>query len=78
MKKVRVFGCPLVVVSTVVEVEDDATSEEISKAATVAFQGISQLVGNGGFGDRMLGVNGPNDTIIIDKEPIFDDWAEEV
>lgn len=41
MKKVRVFGCPLVVVSTVVEVEEDATSEEISKAATATFRGIS-------------------------------------
>lgn len=78
MKKVRVFGCPLVVVSTVVEVEEDATLEEISKAATAAFRGISQLVGNGGFGDRMIGVNGPDDTIIVDREPVFDDWMEEV
>lgn len=78
MKKVRVFGCPEVVVSTVVEVENDATSEEIFKAATVAFQGISQLVGNGGFGDRMIGVNGPGDTIMVDAEPTFDDYTEEL
>lgn len=78
MKKVRVFGCPEVVVSTVVEVENDATSEEIFKAATVAFQGISQLVGNGGFGDRMIGVNGPGDTIKVDAEPTFDDYTEEL
>lgn len=78
MKKVRVFGCPLVVVSTVVEVEDNATSKEIIKAASAAFQGISQLVGNGGFGDKMIGVNGPDDTIIVDREPTFDDWMEEV
>lgn len=78
MKKVRLFGCPVVVVSTVVEVEDDATSEEIVKAASAKFQGISQLVGNGGFGDRMIGVNDPDDTIIVDREPIFDDWMEEV
>lgn len=78
MKKVQVFGRPEIVVSTVVEVEDDASPEEIFKAATASFQGISQLIGNGGFGDRLIGVNGPGDTITVDREPIFDDWMEEV
>lgn len=78
MRKVRVFGHPEIVVSTVVEVEDDATSEEIFKAAAVAFQGISQLIGNGGWGDRLIGVNGPDDTIMVDAEPTFDDYTEEL
>lgn len=78
MKKVRVFGRPEVVVSTVVEVEDDASPEEIFKAATASFQGISQLVGNGGFGDRLIGVNGFDDTIMVDAEPTFDDYTEEL
>lgn len=76
MRKVRVFGHPEVVVSTVVEVEDDASPDEIFKAATASFHGISQLVGNGGFGDRLIGVNGPGDTIMIDAEPTFDDFME--
>lgn len=78
MKKVRVFGHPEIVVSTVVEVEDDASTEEIFKAATASFQGLSQLIGNGGFGDRLIGVNGPGDTIMVDAEPTFDDYTEEL
>ena len=78
MKKVRVFGHPEVVVSTVVEVEDDATPEEIFGAATAAFRGISQLVGNGGCGDKMIGVNGSDDTIMVDAEPTFDDYTEDL
>lgn len=78
MKKVRAFGHPEIVVSTVVEVEDDASPEEIFKAATASFQGISQLIGNGGFGDRLIGVNGPGDTIMVDAEPTFDDYTEEL
>lgn len=78
MKKVRVFGHPEVVVSTVIEVEDGATPEEIFDAAKAAFQGISQLVGNGGFGDKMIGVNGSDDTIMVDAEPTFDDYTEEL
>ena len=76
MKKVRVFGRPDVVVSTVVEVDDDATPDEIFGAASASFQGISQLVGNGGCGDKMIGVNGPDDTIMADTEPAFDDYTE--
>lgn len=78
MRKVRVFGHPEVVVSTVVEVEDGASPEEIFEAATASFQGISQLIGNGGIGDRLIGVNGPGDTIMIDAEPTFDDYMEEL
>lgn len=78
MKKVRVFGRPEVVVSTVIEVEDDATPEEIFSAATAEFRGISQLVGNGGCGDKMIGVNGSDDTIMVDAEPTFDDYTEDL
>lgn len=78
MKKVRVFGRPEVVVSTVIEVDDNATPDEIFDAATKAFRGISQLVGNGGCGDKMIGVNGSDDTIMVDAEPTFDDYTEDL
>ena len=78
MKKVRVFGRLEVVVSTVIEVDDNATPDEIFGAATKAFRGISQLVGNGGCGDKMIGVNGSDDTIMVDAEPTFDDYTEDL
>lgn len=78
MKKVRVFGRPVVVVSTVIEVEDDATPEEIYDAAAAEFGGVSQLVGNGGCGEKMIGVNCTHDTIMVDEEPTFDDYTEDL
>lgn len=78
MKKVRVFGRPEVIVSTVVEVPDDADADDIFTAAEAAFKGIGQLVGNGGYGDKMIGVYGPDDTIIADAGPVFDDFTEEL
>jgi len=77
-KMVRVFGHVDVVVSTVVWVEEGATPEAIFELATKEFKGISQLVGNGGCGDKLIGVNGPEDTIIADEAPTFDDYMEEV
>ncbi len=76
--KVRVFGHAEVVVSTVIEVEDNATPEEIFCAATKVFQGIDQFAGNGGDGDKLIGVNGADDTIMVDEEPIFDDYTEDL
>lgn len=77
-KKVRVFGHVDTVVSTVIEIDDDFTPEEIYEAASSSFQGISQLVGNGGCGEKMVGVNGPDDTIMVDEAPTFDDYTDDL
>lgn len=77
MKKVRVFGHVNVVVTTVVEVEDDATEDDILKAANNQFTGVHQLVGNGGV-DKMIGVDGDEDTIMVDESVEFDDISPEV
>ena len=76
--KYRVMGNVQVTISTVVESEEKLTEDEIYEKASREFGGISQLVGNGGCGDRMIGVNGPDDTIIADEQPAFDDYMEEV
>lgn len=76
--KYRVMGNVQVTISTVVESEEKLTEDEIYEKASREFGGISQLVGNGGCGDRMIGVNGPDDTIIADEQPTFDDYMEEV
>lgn len=75
--KYRVMGHVEVTISTVIESEEKLTEEEIYDKATREFGGISQLVGNGGCGDRMIGVNGPHDTIMADEQPTFDDYMEE-
>lgn len=77
-KKYRVFGNVQVTISTVIESEEKLTEEEIYDKATAEFQGISQFVGNGGCGDRLIGVNGSHDTIMADEQPTFDDFTEEV
>lgn len=78
MKKVRVFGHVNVVVTTVVDVEDNASEEGILQAASKQFTGVHQLVGNGGCGDKMVGVYGPDDTIMVDESVEFDDFSTEV
>lgn len=75
--KYRVMGNVEVTVSTVIESEEKLSEEEIYEKASREFGGISQLVGNGGCGDRMIGVNGPHDTIMADEQPTFDDYMEE-
>lgn len=72
MKRYRVSGEMTITVTTVVEVEDDEelTEEEIIDRASNEFGGVQQLVGNGGFGDKMIGVDG-EDTIDADGWPEF-------
>ncbi len=81
MKKYKVTGQLIVTVSTVVEVEDDEdlTEEEICERASNEFTGVQQLVGNGGCGDKMIGVDGKDDTIEADSWPEFNEcelWEE--
>ena len=75
MKKVRVFGNTSVTVSTIITVQDDATDEEIMEAAEKHFQGISSFCGNGGM-DKLIGVNGEDDTISADEPVSFDDYTD--
>ena len=69
MQKITVTGHTTVVVSTVIE-------EKIFKKAHKAFRGISAFFGNGGS-DKLIGVQGSNDTIAADEEVVFDDFIPE-
>lgn len=75
MKRYRVSGQVAVTVTTVVEVEDDEdlTEEEIIDRASAEFGGVQQLVGNGGCGDKLIGVDGEDDTIEADGWPDFNE-----
>ncbi len=76
-KRYRVFGNIEVVVSTVVEVEAGTPKEQIFKKAASHFSGVQQCLGNCGRGDKLIGVDGPDDTIFVDSAPTFDDFMEE-
>lgn len=68
MRKVRVYGETTVCVWTIVEIKDgeDLTEAEILDRATANFTGIHHLVGNGGCGEKLIGVDGDN-TISADS-----------
>ena len=78
MKRYRVFGHTTITVTTVVEVEEDEelTEEEIYERAQKGFGGIVPYAGNGGV-DKLIGVDGSDDTIESDEEVEFDDYMEE-
>ena len=76
-RKYRVFGTAEVVVSTVVEMDESSTPEEKFREAASTFSGIRQYLGNGGSGEKLVGVEGENDTIIAVEHPTFDDYMEE-
>lgn len=75
MKKYRVFGNTNVVVTTVIEIPDneELTEDEIYARAYETFEGVSSFAGNGGT-DKLVGVNGKEDTIDADNEIEFDDF----
>lgn len=73
MKKYTVFGHTEITVSTVVEAN---SIEEAIEKAEERFKGISSFCGNGGT-DKLIGVNGEDDTISADSCVKFDDAAEE-
>ena len=72
MNKYIVLGHTEVTVSC--EVEAD-TPEEAIKIASKKFGGVHSFSGNGGT-DKLIGVNGPNETIAADEEIIFDDCID--
>ena len=70
----RVFGHTVVNVSTIVEAESEAEAIEVAQRE---FEGIDSYVGNGGD-DKLIGVEGENETIAADDYVVFDDAQEEV
>jgi len=69
MKKYNVFGNASVTVCVTVEAENE---ESAMKKAKKKFGGISSFFGNGGT-DKLIGVNGDNESIFADEPVQFDD-----
>ena len=67
--KYTVLGNTTVVVSVEVEA---ASEEEALEKARRQFGGIHEFAGNGGE-DKLIGVNGENETIAADEPIEFDD-----
>lgn len=72
MKKYDVYGTVPIVVTITVEAN---SGEEAIEIAARKFQGVRGYVGNGGL-DKLIGVDGTNESIEVDGEPEFDDWTE--
>ena len=71
-KKYDVHGTVPVVVHMTVEAENGKQAMEI---ATRKFKGIHEYMGNGGS-DKLIGVEGKDESITIDGNVEFDDWTE--
>lgn len=71
-KKYDVHGTVPVVVHITVEAEN---GEQAMKIVTQKFKGIHDYMGNGGC-DKLIGVEGDNESITIDGNVQFDDWTE--
>lgn len=70
--KYDVHGTVPVVVHITVEAENGDQAMEI---AAQKFKGIHEYMGNGGS-DKLIGVEGKNESITIDGEVEFDDYTE--
>ena len=79
-KKIRVSGLATVRVSVVIEVELDEDGEfdeeEAFDQATREFGGIRSYCGNFGT-DKLVGVDGHNESCEVDSDPEFNEWEEE-
>lgn len=71
-KKYDVHGTAPVVVHITVEAENGDQAMEIAKKK---FRGVKEYTGNGGV-DKLIGVEGSNESITIDGDVEFDDWTE--
>ncbi len=78
MKRIRVHGHASILLSTVIEVDDDEklTEDEIYERASEQFSGIDNYAGMGDC-DHLIGVCGDDDTIFPDSDVEFDDYEEE-
>lgn len=72
MAKYDVHGTVPVVVHITVEAENGNQAMEI---AAEEFRGVFEYVGNGGY-DKLIGVEGENETITIEGSVEFDDYTE--
>lgn len=72
MRKYDVHGTVPVVVHITVDAEDGEQAMEI---AAQKFKGIHEYMGNGG-GDKLIGVEGANESITVEGNVEFDDWTE--
>lgn len=78
MKKIRVFGDAVVTVSCVIYVRDNTqlSQKEIFRRAKKKFNGIHEYIGNGGY-DKLIGVEGDEETIAADEPVEWADFMEE-
>lgn len=68
-----VYG--LATATVTITVEADSPEEALEKAND-QFGGVSGYAGNGGMGDKLIGVSGWNETIQYDDSPEFTDVEE--
>lgn len=71
-KKYDVHGTVTVVVHITVKAENGDQAMEIAKKK---FRGVKEYVGNGGV-DKLIGVEGSNESITIDGDVEFDNCTE--
>lgn len=67
-----VHGSATIVVTVTVEAEN---GEDAIEKAKEVFGGLRPYSGNGGV-DKLIGVEGVNESIELDGEPEFDDYTE--
>lgn len=70
MKRVKVYGKTEVMVYQIVEVEDDATIDDIIDKASEEFEGVQSYAGNGGR-DKLVGVYGEDTGIECNDDVEF-------
>lgn len=71
-RKYDVHGTVPVTVHITIEAED---GEQAIEFATQKFKGIHIYMGNGG-GDKLIGVEGSDESITVDGDVEFDEWTE--
>lgn len=70
--KYDVHGTVEVVITITIDAE---SGEEAIEKANEVFGGVYSYAGNGGL-DKLIGVNGSNESINVDSPVEFDDWTE--
>lgn len=71
-KKYDVHGTVPVVVHITVEAE---SGEQAIEIAEKKFKGVHEYMGNGGY-NKLIGVEGSNESITIDGNVEFDDYTD--
>lgn len=76
MKKVKVYGKVIAWVGVEIEVDDNATEDDIIDKAYDEFEGVSSYYGNGGT-DKLIGVSASNHSIEVTEGIEFAPNGEE-